>query len=338
MQQLRSGRVRVALASALLTVCVASGLGAAMAADREKDKDKESRGEAPARGTAVRAMLEMNQQFYYAGAPLQVRLSIGNEGDAAVTNPVRTSIPKAFTVRTGDGTLLEPKGQGAHEPARLEKLPPNNFYGAVIDLTEMYPQLREPGQYTIAWAAEGVTANDIRVRVIPRYDPAREYRARVETSEGAFVIDFLPKTSPLAVKSFIDMAHAGYYDGLLIHEVHPAWYVVGGDPGPSGVERVPFAYPAEQSTIPVVAGTVLMRPVGMSPPANGSPFMIMLRSEPSWSGQATVLGQVVEGLDVVDKISRLPNSEQASRPFFKPLKDVTIRTIVVSEKKPAAAS
>jgi cyclophilin family peptidyl-prolyl cis-trans isomerase len=159
----------------------------------------------------------------------------------------------------------------------------------------------------------------------------------VETTEGTFTIEFFQKTAPLAFKAFTDLANLGYYDGLLVHEVRPEVLVALGDAAQSNVPRPPFAFPQEQSTVPVVAGTVLMRPLGAAPPANGSAFLVMLRAEPSMNGQATVLGQVTEGLDVVAKMSRLPSTEQGSRPFFRPLKDIKIQKITISAKPSAPA-
>jgi cyclophilin family peptidyl-prolyl cis-trans isomerase len=62
----------------------------------------------------------------------------------------------------------------------------------------------------------------------------------------------------------------------------------------------------------------------------------MLRPEPSWTGQSTVLGQVIEGLDVVRKISRLPSTQKAQQPHYRPLQEVRIRKISVQEKAPPA--
>ena len=60
--------------------------------------------------------------------------------------------------------------------------------------------------------------------------------------------------------------------------------------------------------------------------------MILLRQQPSWAGQATVLGQVVRGLDVAQRISRRPSTQGTSKPFFKPLKDIRILRVTISEK------
>jgi cyclophilin family peptidyl-prolyl cis-trans isomerase len=107
---------------------------------------------------------------------------------------------------------------------------------------------------------------------------------------------------------------------------------VGGDPRFASEPRQPIQYPAEQSTLPLVAGTVVMRPVRPAPPANGSTFVIMLRPQPTWTGQVTVLGQVVEGLDVVQQLSRVPSSMRNSQPNFKPLREVKIKRVTIREK------
>jgi peptidyl-prolyl cis-trans isomerase A (cyclophilin A)/peptidyl-prolyl cis-trans isomerase-like 1 len=283
--------------------------------------------------TGVKAILELGQQFFYAGDPLFMRVSIGNEGDTQVANPVKTPLFRAFEIRPTGGDSIEQKGRpGVEEPSRPDKLSPKGFYGAVVDLSLLYPELKKPGQYEIRWSADGVSSETIVVRIIPKYDPAKEYLANVDTDEGTFVVDFFRATAPVAVKAFVDMANSGIYDGLVFHEIRRDWLVASGDPAGDGSGAAPFMYPAELSQVPVVTGTVVVRPVGASPPANGSQFMIVLRPEPSWKGQLTVLGQVVQGLEVVQKISKLPSSEQASRPFYRPLKDVHIRKITIVEK------
>jgi cyclophilin family peptidyl-prolyl cis-trans isomerase len=78
-----------------------------------------------------------------------------------------------------------------------------------------------------------------------------------------------------------------------------------------------------------VAGTVVLKPAGLAPPANSSQFIIALRPEPKWTGQFTVLGQITEGLEVVRKISNTPSTD---RPDFRPIKEVhTVRVTVVEK-------
>jgi cyclophilin family peptidyl-prolyl cis-trans isomerase len=283
----------------------------------------------------VKALLELNQQFYNAGDPFFLRVSIGNEGEKAVSNPVKTPLYKGFEVRSGT-TVLSAKGKPeAAEPARPDKLSPKAFYGQILDLTTIYPELKNPGRYEIRWAADGVESSSIVVRMIPKYDPTKEYRATVETDEGSFVMEFFPRTAPIAVKAFVDMANSGVYDGMIFYEVRQDAAVSTGDVVGDGSGSPPFLYPQELSAVPVVTGTVVLKPVGVAPPANGSQFMIVLRTEPTWKAQVTVVGQIVEGIEVVQKISRVPSTQMASRPFYKPLKDIRIKRITVAEKATA---
>jgi cyclophilin family peptidyl-prolyl cis-trans isomerase len=318
----------------VLPVCV---LVTCLVAGRVGIEAKEDKKEGERDG--VRATLELNRDYYYAGDSLPVRISLANDGAASAQNPVKSPLLRGFVVRSG-GSVLRPTGtSSAQEPARPDKIAPQAFFGTVVDLVELYPELRQPGEFEIRWEADGLESNALTVRLIPRLAPGKDYRARVETSEGSFTIDIFQKNAPLAFKAFTDLANLGYYDGLLVHEVRPDTLIAAGDPVQSNVSRAPFLFPQEQSPLPVVAGTVLMRPVGAAPPANGSAFIVMLRPEPSMNGQATVVGQVTDGLEVLGKISRLPSTEQGSRPFFRPLKDVKIQKITITAKgDPAAPS
>ncbi len=288
----------------------------------------------------VKAVLELSQPFYYAGDPFAVKLTIGNDGDREVPNPVKSSLFGSFEAKTVEGAPLKAQGKpGAAEPERPSKLPPGSHYGAIVDLTQIFPDLKKPGRYEIRWAADGVSSNAILVQLLPRYDPAKTYRARVETDEGSFVIEFFRDTAPIATKAFVDLANAGFYDGLVFYEVRPDWLVASGDPNGDGTGSAPFRYPAElTSAVPVVAGTVVLRPVSAAPPANSSQFMIMLKPQPEMKGQVTVLGQVVDGLETVQRISRLPSTQQAERPYYKPLKDVRIRKVAILEREKGPGS
>jgi cyclophilin family peptidyl-prolyl cis-trans isomerase len=273
----------------------------------------------------VKVVLELGQRFYYAGDPFPVRISIGNEGTEKVANPVKKALFGGFEVRGSDGEVIKASGEaGVAEPTRPDKLAPNSFYGAVVDLTKIYPELLETGRYEVRWAANGVESERIVVRMIPRYDPSKRYLARLSTTQGVIVIELL-KAAPLAVKNFVDLAHAGFYDDRRFYEVRPDAFIVGG--GSSG-----YTYPAELAPVPVVAGTVVMKPASPSPPANGAEFIIALRPEPGWTGQFTVVGQVVEGLEVARKISQVPSSGAAGRPQFKPLTPVLIRNVEITER------
>jgi len=290
---------------------------------------------APAAGS-VRATMELNQNFYYIGDPLNVRLAITNGGAGEVTNPVKSPLFTAFTIADAQGKALEAaKKPDAQEPTRPAKLAPNAFYGAVVDLSQIYPQLRSKGRYTIKWSADGLAADEIVVTIIPKFEPSKDYSAKVETEQGTFTIDLLKRTAPLGVKAVVDLANAGFYDGLLIHEARGDQLIAGGDPSGSGNGQAPMRYPAELTAVPIVVGSVLLKPAGLAPPANGSQFVITLQPQPTWVGQFTVVGQVVDGLDVVKKISNVATSD---RPSHKPLKDIHTIHVTIQERTPAAGA
>jgi cyclophilin family peptidyl-prolyl cis-trans isomerase len=306
------------IAAVMVVLALASLLGRPIAAPS-----------GPAAGP-VKAQIELNQQFFYIGEPMSVRISVSNGGAAEVANPVKSALFGAFTVADAQGKRLEPAAKpSAQEPTRPAKLAPNAFYGAVVDLSQMYPQLRSKGRFSIKWSADGVSSDEIVVTIIPKFDPSKDYTARVETEQGTFVIDLLKRTAPIAVKAFVDLANAGFYDGLLFHEARGDQMIGGGDPTGTGRGQAPLRFPAELAAVPIVTGTVVMKPAGLAPPANSSQFVISLQPQPSWIGQFTVMGQVIDGLDTVRKISNVATSDP---PNFKPLKDVHTLHVTIEEK------
>src|SRR5262245_22194736 len=114
-------------------LCAVTTWLAAPAAEKKEDKDKPKGG--------VRATLELNQSYYYAGDPLPVRVSVGNDGTAPSSNPVKTPLVKGFVVRAAGATVRPTGTVTAQEPARPDKLASHAFFGTVIDLTELYPEL-----------------------------------------------------------------------------------------------------------------------------------------------------------------------------------------------------
>jgi len=286
----------------------------------------------PASAADVAVRLELSQQFYYEGDPLDVRISVLNQVGAKIDNPIQTGLLEGFVAKQGDRKLERSAEVSAEEPSRPGKLAADSFYGATVDLVELYPELAGHGTYEIYWSGDGILSEMLVVTVIPRFDPTREYLAEIETDQGTIVIELIAKGSPIAVKSFIDLAHSHYYDGLEISEVRPDSYIVAGDPRFGNEPRQPIQFPAEPSSLPLVTGTVVLRPARATPPANGSTFVVLLRPQPSWTGQVTVLGQVVDGLDVVQKFSRAPSSLRNSQPNFKPLQAITIRSVTIREK------
>lgn len=260
-------------------------------------------------GLTVR--LEPQQRFYYEGDPVTLRLAVRNSGDAPVRNPLRKSVTAALEIRDEDGRALE--ARAAREAAEADaprEIAPGGTYETSIDLGGV-DALRHAGRYELRWTAVDPDVEAAEVVILPRYDPSLQYVARLDTDLGPIDIRLFGSVSPVAVRVFVDLARAGFYDGTPFHETLPGSYVGAGDPRLSRDGQLLF--PAEQSEVIVVPGTVVMKPVSPAPPSNGTAFLISLRPQPGWTGQLTVIGQVVSGLDVVEQISRLAPAGAATQ-------------------------
>jgi len=132
-------------------------------------------------------------------------------------------------------------------------------------------------------------------------------------ANGTVVIQLLPEVAPNHVARIVELAKAGDYDGVAFHRVIDGFMAQTGDvqygkPGakPGMAGRGGSDLPdlkAEFSDIPFVRGVVGMARA-MDPDSANSQFFIMFGPAPSLDGQYTVVGKVISGMDVVDKIKR----------------------------------
>jgi dolichyl-diphosphooligosaccharide--protein glycosyltransferase len=141
--------------------------------------------------------------------------------------------------------------------------------------------------------------------------------AEVQTAQGTFKIEFFPGAAPRHVNNFINLAKKGFYDGTIFHRlaVEPQRFVIqGGDPQTKNVTSdrsmwgtggPGYTIPAEFNDIPHTRGIVSMARTS-DPNSAGSQFFIVLENATFLDNQYTVFGKVIDGMDVVDKISSLP--------------------------------
>src|SRR5205085_8813173 len=94
------------------------------------------------------------------------------------------------------------------------------------------------------------------------------------------------------------------YDGVVFHRVIPDFMIQGGDPTGTGSGGPGYTFADETNEQKVVRGALAMANAG--PNTNGSQFFIVTADACPWlDGKHTVFGRVVDGMDVVDKISKL---------------------------------
>jgi cyclophilin family peptidyl-prolyl cis-trans isomerase/HEAT repeat protein len=159
------------------------------------------------------------------------------------------------------------------------------------------------------------TSNTIAVyeRALGRI--GKQVRATVITTKGAFTIEFLPEDAPLTVDNLVQLAKRKYFNGLAVHRVVPNFVIQDGDPRGDGNGGPGYQIRCEINEVPYEPGAVGMALSGKD--TGGSQWFVTHSPQPHLDGGYTVFGNVISGMDVVDKIAR---------------GDV-IRSIVVTERK-----
>jgi peptidyl-prolyl cis-trans isomerase B (cyclophilin B) len=177
--------------------------------------------------------------------------------------------------------------------------------------------------------------------------------ALVHTSQGDFTIRFFHDRAPNHVRNFLDLAASGFYDGTLFHRVVKDFIVQGGDPltkdpknayiwgnaGQTDAKGNPITLKPEFNDTSHKRGIVSMAR-SSAPDSASSQFFIVLKDYPSLDRQYTVFGEVVKGMDVVDRIAAAsdpdPSNVTLGRPR-NPQKLVSIE-LLPEPVPPAAAS
>jgi peptidyl-prolyl cis-trans isomerase B (cyclophilin B) len=161
-------------------------------------------------------------------------------------------------------------------------------------------------------------ATGVRPTVVPikRYtagpqqviDTSKRYIATIKTSEGEIKLELYPDQAPEAVNAFVFLARDGYYNGTPFMELvkdqnGSKFYAQAGDPTETGLGTPGFSIKKELTSRPFARGAVGMG--GSSSTSNGGQFFISFGDYPALTGKYTIFGQVVSGLDVLDRISLL---------------------------------
>ncbi len=139
-----------------------------------------------------------------------------------------------------------------------------------------------------------------------------ETRARIATRHGEVVLRFFPDKAPKHVANFQDLVKRGFYDGKIFHRVIPGFMIQGGCALGTGTGKHPDGktIPAEFNDTKHVPGIVSMAR-SRDPDSAGSQFFICHgKPTPHLDGSYTAFGQVVSGLEVVDRIATAAKGEK----------------------------
>lgn len=163
------------------------------------------------------------------------------------------------------------------------------------------------------------------------------------TSEGRVVARLFEKDAPKTVANFVELAEGKrewshpvthkkssdrLYDGSIFHRVIPDFMIQGGDPAGTGMGGPGYKFADETKGSPHAfrtAGKLAMANAG--PNTNGSQFFITVAATEWLTGKHTIFGEVVEGQQVVEKISRVARNSQD-----KPHTPVVIESLVIERE------
>lgn len=123
----------------------------------------------------------------------------------------------------------------------------------------------------------------------------------LNTSKGVIRYKFYPKDAPNTVKRISELINQGFYNGLTFHRVVPGFVIQGGDPLGNGTGGSGTKLKAEFNERHHVEGTVAMARAS-DPDSADSQFYISLGKHSHLDRSYTVFGQVIEGMDVIQKI------------------------------------
>ncbi len=126
-------------------------------------------------------------------------------------------------------------------------------------------------------------------------------RVKLETIRGDIVIDLYKNIAPFSVMSFLKLAsQRGFYRGLSFHRIVPNFVIQGGDPRGDGWGGPGYTIRSEFSPLNFETGMVGLASSGKD--TEGSQFFITQSPQPHLDGRYTIIGKVVYGMDVVNKI------------------------------------
>ncbi len=163
--------------------------------------------------------------------------------------------------------------------------------------------------------------------------------ATLYTNQGPVVIRLFPDHAPKTVRNFVELAEGGrqwtdprtgrattdkLYDGTIFHRVIPDFMIQGGDPLGSGRGGPGYKFADEIHPDLAFDRPYLLAMANAGPGTNGSQFFITVVPTPWLNGKHTIFGEVIEGADVVDLITRVKTGSQD-----RPVEDVTIESVTV---------
>ncbi len=145
---------------------------------------------------------------------------------------------------------------------------------------------------------------------------------------GRMKVKFATKDAPKNVTNVANLAIKGFYNGLTFHRIVPGFVVQGGDPKGDGTGGPGYTVEAEIGRKHLKGSLAMARTGDQVNPqrrSSGSQFYLCLQPLPQLDGQYTVIGDMVEGLDVLEKLGQVKTG-----PMDRPVEPVVMESVTVT--------
>lgn len=158
-------------------------------------------------------------------------------------------------------------------------------------------------------------------------DVSKQYFATFKLAKGGeFVVELFDDQAPKTVNNFVFLARNGFYDGTTFHRVLDGFMAQGGDPTGTGAGGPGYQFEDEISPELTFDRAGLLAMANSGPNTNGSQFFITYVPTPHLTGLHTIFGEVIEGMEVVEGITRRDPNQN---PDFQ---GDAIETITITEE------
>ena len=160
---------------------------------------------------------------------------------------------------------------------------------------------------------------------------ANETFAVFDTTEGSFKVKLFADKAPKTVENFVSLADGTktgkpFYDGTIFHRVIPDFMIQGGDPEGTGRGGPGYKFADEFHKDLNHKKVGMLSMANSGPNTNGSQFFVTVAPTTWLDNKHTVFGEVVEGYDVVEKISKAPRGAGD-----RPHKQISINSIKIEK-------
>ena len=164
--------------------------------------------------------------------------------------------------------------------------------------------------------------------------------ATLRTNQGPIVVRLFPDHAPKTVRNFVELAEgsrewtdprtrkpsrSSLYNGTIFHRVITDFMIQGGDPLGTGTGGPGYKFADEIHPDLSFSRPYLLAMANAGPGTNGSQFFITTVPTPWLTGKHTIFGEVIEGSDIVDAISRADTDGRD-----RPVKDVVLEVVEIT--------